>query len=64
MTKPAEGQFILTHNGRRLTELPLSERRGILSSVIEPGRGQVSLWLNKRSLAEFEFLASNTFRLS
>jgi DNA ligase D-like protein (predicted ligase) len=27
---------ILTHNGRRITELSLSERRGILSSVIEP----------------------------
>ena len=28
---------ILIHKGRRLTELPLSERRKILSSVIEPG---------------------------
>jgi hypothetical protein len=27
---------ILIHKGRRLTELPLSERRAILSSVIEP----------------------------
>jgi ATP-dependent DNA ligase len=28
---------ILVHEGQRLTELPLSERRAILSSVIEPG---------------------------
>ena len=28
---------ILVHQGRRLTELPLSERRAILSTVIEPG---------------------------
>jgi DNA ligase D-like protein (predicted ligase) len=28
---------ILIHQGRRITELPLSERRKILSSVIEPG---------------------------
>jgi bifunctional non-homologous end joining protein LigD len=28
---------ILIHRQRNLIELPLSERRGILSSVIEPG---------------------------
>jgi ATP-dependent DNA ligase len=28
---------ILIHKGRRLTELPLSERRAILSTVIKPG---------------------------
>jgi ATP-dependent DNA ligase len=28
---------ILIHKGRRLTELPLSERRAILSAVVEPG---------------------------
>src|ERR1700733_9199152 len=33
---------ILVHKGRRLTELPLSERRAILSTVIEPGE-QVAL---------------------
>jgi ATP-dependent DNA ligase len=29
---------ILVHEGRSLIQLPLSERRAILSSVIEPGR--------------------------
>jgi ATP-dependent DNA ligase len=31
---------ILIHEGRRLTELPLSERRAILSSVMEPWRAR------------------------
>jgi DNA ligase D-like protein (predicted ligase) len=43
---------ILIHNGRRLTELPLSERRGILSSVIEPGEHVAISQVSDRSAAE------------
>lgn len=43
---------ILIHKGRRLTELPLSERRAILSSVIEPGEHVALSQVSDRSAAE------------
>jgi ATP-dependent DNA ligase len=42
---------ILIHKGRRLTELPLSERRKILSSVIEPGEHVVLSQVSDQSAA-------------
>jgi ATP-dependent DNA ligase len=43
---------ILIHDGRRITELPLSERREILSSVIEPGEHVALSQVSDRSAAE------------
>jgi ATP-dependent DNA ligase len=43
---------ILVHEGRRLTESPLSERRAILSSVVEPGEHVALSQVSKRPAAE------------
>jgi DNA ligase D-like protein (predicted ligase) len=43
---------ILIHEGRNLIELPLSERRAILSSVIEPGEHVALSQVSDRSAAE------------
>src|SRR6202789_2876307 len=43
---------ILIHNKRNLTELPLSERRSILSSVIEPGEHVALSQVSNRPAAE------------
>jgi ATP-dependent DNA ligase len=43
---------ILIHQGRNLVELPLSERRAILSSVIEPGEHVALSQVSDRSAAE------------
>jgi ATP-dependent DNA ligase len=51
---------ILIHEGRRLTELPLSERRAILSSVIEPGEHVALSQVSDRSAAEMlKFIKSH-----
>jgi ATP-dependent DNA ligase len=56
--RSAESRFhyyafdILVHRGRRLTELPLSERRAILNSVIEPGEHVALSQVSDRSAAE------------
>jgi DNA ligase D-like protein (predicted ligase) len=51
---------ILIHQGRRLTELPLSERRTILSSVIEPGEHLALSQVSDRSAAEMlKFIKSH-----
>jgi DNA ligase D-like protein (predicted ligase) len=51
---------ILIHEGRRLTELPLSERRAILSSVIEPGEHVALSQVSDRSAAEMlKFIESH-----
>jgi DNA ligase D-like protein (predicted ligase) len=51
---------ILIHKGRRLTELPLSERRKILSSVIEPGEHVALSQVSDRSAAEMlKFIKSH-----
>jgi DNA ligase D-like protein (predicted ligase) len=43
---------ILIHHGRRLTELPLAERRKILSNVIEPGEHVALSQVSDRSASE------------
>jgi ATP-dependent DNA ligase len=43
---------ILIHKGQRLTELPLSERRDILSGVIEPGEHVAISQVSDQSAAE------------
>ena len=43
---------ILVHEGRNLTELPLSERRAILNSAIEPGEHVALSQVSDRSAAE------------
>jgi DNA ligase D-like protein (predicted ligase) len=43
---------ILIHEGRRLIELPLSERRKILTSVIEPGEHVTLSQVSNQSAAE------------
>jgi ATP-dependent DNA ligase len=43
---------ILVHRQRNLIELPLSERRAILSSVIEPGEHVALSQVSDRSAAE------------
>jgi ATP-dependent DNA ligase len=43
---------ILVHKGRNLIELPLSERRAILSGVIEPGEHVALSQVSDRSAAE------------
>ena len=43
---------ILIHKGRDLTELPLSERRAILSTVIKPGEHVALSQVSDRSAAE------------
>jgi DNA ligase D-like protein (predicted ligase) len=51
---------ILVHRGRRITELPLSERRTILSSVIEPGEHVALSQVSDRSAAEMlKFIKSH-----
>ena len=51
---------ILIHEGRQLTELPLSERRAILSSVIEPGEHVALSQVSDRSAAEMlKFIKSH-----
>jgi DNA ligase D-like protein (predicted ligase) len=51
---------ILIHKGRRLTELPLSERRKILSSVIEPGEHVAVSQVSDGSAAEMlKFIKSH-----
>jgi DNA ligase D-like protein (predicted ligase) len=51
---------VLVHQGRRLTELPLSERRTILSSVIEPGEHVALSQVSDRSAKEMlEFAKSH-----
>jgi DNA ligase D-like protein (predicted ligase) len=51
---------ILIHKGRCLTELPLSERRAILSSVIEPGDHVALSQVSDRSAAEMlKFIKSH-----
>ena len=51
---------ILIHDGRRITELPLSERRKILSSVIEPGEHVALSQVSDRSAAEMlKFIRSH-----
>jgi DNA ligase D-like protein (predicted ligase) len=51
---------ILIHRGRRLTELPLSERRAILSTVIEPGEHVALSHVCDRSAAEMlQFIKSH-----
>jgi ATP-dependent DNA ligase len=51
---------ILIHKGRRLTELPLSERRKILISVIEPGEHVALSQVSDRSAAEMlKFIKSH-----
>jgi ATP-dependent DNA ligase len=55
---------ILIHKGRRLTELPLSERRTILSSVIEPGEHVALSQVSNRSAAEMlQFAKSHGLRV-
>ena len=43
---------VLVHKGRRLTQLPLSERRAILSTVIEPSEHVGLSQVSDRSAAE------------
>ena len=51
---------ILIHQGQRLTELPLSERRAILSTVIEPSEHVALSQVSDRSAAEMlEFAKSH-----
>jgi ATP-dependent DNA ligase len=51
---------ILVHQGRRLTELPLSERRAILSSAIEPGDHVALSQVSDRSATEMlKFIKSH-----
>ena len=51
---------ILIHKGHRLTGLPLSERRAILSSVIEPGEHVALSQVSDRSAAEMlKFIKSH-----
>ena len=51
---------ILIHKGHRLTELPLSERRKILSSVIEPGEHVAVSEVSDGSAAEMlKFIKSH-----
>ena len=51
---------ILIHKGRRLTELPLSERRKILSSVIEPGEHVALSQVSDQSAVEMlKFIKSH-----
>jgi ATP-dependent DNA ligase len=51
---------ILMHKGRLLTGLPLSERRAILSSVIQPGEHVALSQVSDRSAAEMlEFVKSH-----
>ena len=51
---------ILIHKQRNLTELPLSERRAILSSVIEPGEHVALSEISDRSAAEMlKFIKSH-----
>jgi DNA ligase D-like protein (predicted ligase) len=51
---------ILIHEGRRLIELPLSERRRILGSVIEPGEHVALSQVSDRSAAEMlKFIKSH-----
>jgi ATP-dependent DNA ligase len=48
------------HKGRLLTGLPLSERRTILSSVIQPGEHLALSQVSDRSAAEMlKFVKSN-----
>jgi DNA ligase D-like protein (predicted ligase) len=50
---------ILIHQGRRITELPLSERRKILSTVVEPGEHVALSQVSDRSAAEMlQFIKS------
>jgi DNA ligase D-like protein (predicted ligase) len=51
---------VLVHEGRRLTELPLAERRVILSSVVEPGEHVALSQVSDRSAKEMlEFAKSH-----
>jgi DNA ligase D-like protein (predicted ligase) len=51
---------ILVHRGQRLTGLPLSERRAILGSVIEPGEHVAISQVSDRSATEMlKFVKSN-----
>jgi ATP-dependent DNA ligase len=51
---------ILIHKGRRLTELPLSERRAILSTIIEPSEHVAISEVSDRSAAEMlQFIKSH-----
>jgi DNA ligase D-like protein (predicted ligase) len=51
---------ILIHKGRRLTALPLSERRAILSDVIEPGEHIALSQVSDRSAVEMlKFIKSH-----
>jgi ATP-dependent DNA ligase len=51
---------VLVHEGRRLTELPLAERRAILSSVVEPGEHVALSQVSDRSAKEMlEFAKSH-----
>jgi DNA ligase D-like protein (predicted ligase) len=51
---------ILIHEGLRLTELPLSERRAILSTVIEPGEHVALSEVSDQSAAEMlKFIKSH-----
>jgi ATP-dependent DNA ligase len=51
---------ILIHKGERLTELPLSERRTILSSVMEPGEHVALSQVSDQSAAEMlKFIKSH-----
>jgi ATP-dependent DNA ligase len=51
---------ILVHGGRRLTELPLLERRAILSTIVEPGEHVALSQVSDRSAAEMlQFIKSH-----
>jgi DNA ligase D-like protein (predicted ligase) len=51
---------IMFHRGRRITELPLSERRKILTTVVEPGEHVALSQVSDRSAAEMlKFITSH-----
>jgi ATP-dependent DNA ligase len=47
---------ILIHQGQRLTELPLSERRAVLSTVIKPSEHVALSQVSDRSAADLKFV--------
>ena len=52
--------FLMFHRGRRITELPLSERRKILTTVVEPGEHVALSQVSDRSAAEMlKFIKSH-----